>query len=145
MPAKFTCDGAQVSPELSWEVESSDIKSFALVMDDPDGIPIVGYSWVHWDVYQIPATARQIPEGATATTNMPSGSVEGRNNDDLAKYSGPCPPMGTGVHRYVFALYALNTQALNIATNTPLNRSAFERKYAKEIIQKVEISTYYSQ
>jgi Raf kinase inhibitor-like YbhB/YbcL family protein len=114
-------------------------------MDDPDGIPIVGYSWVHWDVYQIPAATRQIPEGATASAKMPSGSVEGRNNDDLAKYSGPCPPMGTGSHRYVFALYALNTETLNVATNTPLNRSAFETKYAKEIIQKVEITTQYGQ
>lgn len=114
-------------------------------MDDPDGIPIVGYSWAHWDVYNIPATTRQIPEGATASDKMPSGSVEGRNHDELAKYSGPCPPSGTGVHHYVLALYALNKETLNVDTGTALNRTAFESKYAKDIIQKVEITTFYGQ
>ncbi|RYZ96521.1 MAG: YbhB/YbcL family Raf kinase inhibitor-like protein, partial [Moraxellaceae bacterium] len=61
IPTKFTCDGGETSPQLAWEIESSEVKSFALVMDDPDGIPIVGYSWVHWDVYNIPAATRQIP------------------------------------------------------------------------------------
>lgn len=113
-------------------------------MDDPDGIPIVGYSWVHWDVYNIPANIREIKEGATASA-MPAGSAEGKNNDDVMKYSGPCPPSGTGVHHYVFALYALNKETLAADLSTPLNRSAFEKKYASDIIQKVEITATYGQ
>jgi Raf kinase inhibitor-like YbhB/YbcL family protein len=145
IPAKYTCDGPQVSPQLAWEINSTAVKSFALVVDDPDGIPIVGYAWAHWNVYQIPAGARQIPEGASLTSAMPAGSLEGTNHDGVAKYSGPCPPAGTGVHHYVFAIYALNVASLDVNLGRALNRSAFEAQYASAILQKVEINAVYGQ
>ncbi len=107
-------------------------------MEDIDAIPIVGHPYVHWDVYNIPAATREIAEGATLRT-MPVGSIEGANDDNLPKYSGPCPPTGTGTHHYYFTLYAINTETLAIDVSKVMRRSDFEASYAGNIIQKVEI------
>ena len=107
-------------------------------MEDMDAIAIVGYPYVHWDVYNIPGSTREITEGATLRA-MPAGSIEGANDDNVPKYSGPCPPTGTGTHHYYFALYALNTETLNVNRYKAIKRSEFETLYASNIIQKVEI------
>ena len=138
IPIKYTCFSTEVSPHLKWEINSDAVKSFALIMEDKDAIAIVGYPYVHWDVYNIPGTVREIDEGATLR-KMPTGSIEGANDDNLAKYSGPCPPIGTGTHHYYFALYALNTETLSVNRYKAIKRSEFEALYAGNIIQKVEI------
>lgn len=103
-----------------------------------DAIAIVGHPYVHWDVYNIPGSVREIAEGATLRA-MPMGSIEGANDDNVPKYSGPCPPTGTGTHHYYFALYALNTETLTVNRNISMKRSEFEKSYTDKIIQKVEI------
>ncbi len=98
IPAKYTCDGAGVSPPISIAGVPKETKSLALVVDDPDAP--VG-TWVHWVVWNIGAGTREIPENA-----VPQGAVEGMNDFRKRKYGGPCPPSGT--HRYFFKLYALD-------------------------------------
>lgn len=100
IPAKFTCDDRDLSPQLSWSNVPAGVKSIALICDDPDAP--VG-TWVHWVVFNIPATARELPEGVRA---MPAGAKQGINDFRKLDYGGPCPPGGT--HRYFFKLYALD-------------------------------------
>lgn len=96
---KYTCDGEDVSPPLSFGTIPAGTRSLALIMDDPDAP--VGI-WVHWVAWNIPAQTREIPENG-----MPAGAHPGRNSWKRNGYGGPCPPSGT--HRYFFKLYALDT------------------------------------
>lgn len=100
IPAKYTCDGADVSPPLAWAEVPDGVKSFVLIHDDPDAVPVAGYVWDHWILYNIPATVRSIPENTSVGTEVTTSFGS-------AKYGGPCPP--NGEHKYFFKLYALNT------------------------------------
>ena len=97
IPSKYTCEGVDVSPPLTWESVPVGTKSFALIMDDPDA---PGWTRVHWVVYNIPGTIFSSEEG-----DPPIGSTQGVNDKGAPKYRGPCPPEGR--HRYFFKLYAL--------------------------------------
>lgn len=104
IPKQFTCDGDDVSPELSWKDAPAGAKSFALIMDDPDA---PAGTWVHWVLYNLPANAKELPEGVAKQEQLPDGSVQGRNDFRKIGYGGPCPPAGKP-HRYFFKLYALD-------------------------------------
>ena len=104
IPKKFTCDGADVSPELAWAAPPAGTKSFALIVVDRDA-PIG--SFVHWVLYDIAGEKRELPEGLPTQEQFPDGSRQGRNDFDKTGYGGPCPPKKSP-HRYVFALYALD-------------------------------------
>lgn len=99
IPSKYTCDGEDISPELQWDQVPKGTKSFALIVDDPDALPVAGFVWDHWILYNIPAGIRAIPENA-------SRGVEGITSFKKTAYGGPCPP--DGVHTYHFKLYALD-------------------------------------
>jgi Raf kinase inhibitor-like YbhB/YbcL family protein len=99
IPARYTCDGDDTSPPLSWGDVPDAAKSLALLVDDPDA---PGGTYTHWTVYDIPASARRFPAGSP-----PPGARQGENSFGDAKYGGPCPPKGDEPHRYVFQLYAL--------------------------------------
>jgi Raf kinase inhibitor-like YbhB/YbcL family protein len=103
IPARFTCDGAGLSPEIHWPSPPSGTRSLAIVMDDPDA-PL---GFVHWLVYGIPIEAREIAEGASSQAGLPHGTAEGINSSGSVGYTGPCPP-GAKPHHYVFRLYALD-------------------------------------
>jgi len=105
IPRKFTCDGADVSPELSWSGVPQDTKSLALIADDPDAP--VG-TWVHWVLYDLDPTATRLSEGVNKVAVPASGGHQGRNDFKKIGYGGPCPPAGPE-HRYFFKLYALDT------------------------------------
>ncbi|MDD5011748.1 MAG: YbhB/YbcL family Raf kinase inhibitor-like protein [Phycisphaerae bacterium] len=104
IPAKYTCDGQNISPPLQWTGAPKGTKSFALISDDPDA-PIG--IWVHWIIWNIPAEANQLPENIPQVEKLQDGSMQGLNSYPHCGYSGPCPPSGT--HRYYFKLYALDT------------------------------------
>ena len=104
IPAQYTCDGQNVSPPLAWGDVPAETKSLALVADDPDA---PRGTWVHWVIYNLPASTRELPEGMPASGELAAGGRQGRNDFDQTAYGGPCPPAGT--HRYYFKLYALNT------------------------------------
>jgi Raf kinase inhibitor-like YbhB/YbcL family protein len=104
IPKNFTCDGDNVSPELSWSGSPAETKSFALICDDPDAPAGI---WVHWVVYNIPGNAKGIPEAVSTDKQLYNGTIQGLNSSRKTGYSGPCPPGGT--HRYFFKVYALDT------------------------------------
>jgi Raf kinase inhibitor-like YbhB/YbcL family protein len=104
IPAKYTCDGDDVSPPLTWGDPPGGTASLVLINDDPDAP--VG-TWVHWVLYNLPADARSLPEAVPADAELSDGSRHGQNSWQRLGYGGPCPPGGT--HRYFFKLYALDT------------------------------------
>lgn len=110
IPKPFTCDGEDKTPALSWEGAPEGTKGFALIMDDPDAPP---GTWVHWVVYDIPATESQLPEGLPKGDSLPNGAKQGLvwgvNDFSKVGYHGPCPPPGNP-HRYYFKLYALDQE-----------------------------------
>jgi Raf kinase inhibitor-like YbhB/YbcL family protein len=106
IPKKFTCDAADVSPQLSWKEAPAGTQSFALIMDDPDAP--VG-TWVHWVLYNVPANITELHERVENQGQLASGALQGRNDFHKTGYGGPCPPAGKP-HRYFFKLYALDTK-----------------------------------
>jgi len=113
IPAMHTCDGADTSPALSWTGAPSGTRSFALIADDPDA---PGKTWVHWVVWNIPASAAALPQDVPKKAQLPDGTRQGLTDFGRAGYGGPCPP--SGVHRYYFTLYALDAALELPATTT---------------------------
>ena len=105
---KCTCDGPGASPELSWNSAPPGTQSFAVIAIDEDTllISLVG-PFVHWLVYDIPATARALPAGIPAQKQLPDSTLQGMNDFDKPGYGGPCPRFKS-THRYSFTLYALD-------------------------------------
>lgn len=106
IPAKYSCIGKNISPALAWNEPPAGIKSFALIVDDPDA-PMG--TWVHWVLFNIPAGTRSLQEALPVTGKNvdPNAIYVGKNSSGNTRYDGPCPPSGT--HRYYFKLYALDT------------------------------------
>ncbi len=102
IPARHTCDDADLSPELAWTDPPPATQSFAMIMDDPDA---PAGTWVHGVIYDLPPNNRSLGEGVTGDSDLGGGS-HGRNSWGRTDYGGPCPPSGT--HRYFFRLYALD-------------------------------------
>ena len=105
IPTKYTCDGADVSPPLQWRGVPEGAKSLALICDDPDA---PAGTWVHWVLYDLPATTTELAEKAPTTDTLTTGAKQGVNDFKRTGYGGPCPPPGKP-HRYFFKLYALDT------------------------------------
>ena len=106
IPADFTCDGAGNSLALIWTDPPHSTQGFALIMDDPDA---PRGTWVHWVIYDLPASERNLPEGVGSHDMLPSGARQGINDFGRIGYGGPCPPPGSP-HRYYFRLYALGAR-----------------------------------
>ncbi len=105
IPAKYTCDGADVSPPLQWDVVPEGTKSIALICDDPDA-PMG--TWVHWVLFNLPSDAKKLAENIPADKILPNGAKQGLSDFGRVGYGGPCPPSGT--HRYFFKIYALGIE-----------------------------------
>ena len=108
IPVEHTCEGADLSPPLSWSGIPAGTKSLALIVDDPDAPDPAAprMTWVHWLLYNLPPAAAGLPEGV-APAALPAGTREGLNDWKRTGYGGPCPPIGR--HRYFHKLYALDT------------------------------------
>jgi len=103
IPKKYTCDGEDASPPLSWTGVPEGTEALALICDDPDAP--VG-TWVHWVIFNIPPDTTGLSENIPPERVLESGTRQGRNDFGNIGYGGPCPPRGT--HRYYFKLYALD-------------------------------------
>jgi len=105
IPARYTCEGNDVSPPLAWSGVPANAKSLVLIVDDPDAPDPAApkLTWVHWVLYNIPPTASGLTEGAR---QLPAGTLQGLNDWKRSGYGGPCPPIGR--HRYFHKLYALD-------------------------------------
>jgi Raf kinase inhibitor-like YbhB/YbcL family protein len=139
IPSKFTCQGADHSPPLSWAEVPAESKSLALIVDDPDAPDPAAprMTWVHWVLYNIPPRATGLAE-AIATKELPPGSLEGVNDWKRTGYRGPCPPIGR--HRYVHKLYALDVLLPDL--HRP-SKAALEKAMAGHILARAElVGTY---
>ncbi len=107
IPAHYTCDGEDISPPLTWQGVSATAKSLVLIVDDPDAPDPAAprMTWVHWLLYNLPASNSGLLENASFT-GLPSGTRTGINDWQRSTYGGPCPPIGE--HRYFHKLYALD-------------------------------------
>ena len=105
MPKQYTCDGQNISPPLAWSGVPNNAKALALICDDPDA---PNQTWVHWVVYDLPASTAGLPENVPEQEKPVSGGKQGMNDFKKIGYGGPCPPSGT--HRYYCRLYALDAE-----------------------------------
>jgi hypothetical protein len=103
IPRQYTCDGANISPPLAWKDVPAGAQSLALVVADPDAPSGTFY---HWVIFNLPAGSTGLPEALPAAGT--AGAVQGTSSFRRPGYGGPCPP--SGVHRYYFTLYALDTR-----------------------------------
>lgn len=133
IPARFSCDGENIGPTLAIEGAPSATKSFALVVHDPDA---VSGDWLHWSVWNIPGETKTF-----SAQNLPSGCVQGRTDFGKIGYGGPCPPTGTGTHRYIFELYALR-ELLQLSEGA--DRTELENALAPSTIEKAILTGLYS-
>ena len=136
IPKKFTCDGPDVSPKLSWGAAPEKTQSFALIMDDPDAP--VG-TWVHWVLFDLPADTKELAEGVAKQEQLPNGARQGRNDFGKIGYGGPCPPPGNP-HRYFFKLYVLDTK-LNLKAGA--SKADVERAMKGHILGQAELMGRY--
>lgn len=104
IPERFSCDGENLSPTLSWSGAPQNTAAFALIVDDPDA---PSGTFTHWVVYNIPPGVQQLPAGVPQTAHLADGSAQGVNDFRGVGYGGPCPPPGKP-HHYRFTLYALD-------------------------------------
>ncbi len=113
----FGCAGDNISPALAWTGAPAGTKSFAITVYDPDAPTGSGF-W-HWTVVNIPASVTSLPRnaGEAGGKNLPAGAVMGRTDFGSAAYGGPCPPAGDKAHRYVFTVFAVKVDKLDIDGN----------------------------
>jgi Raf kinase inhibitor-like YbhB/YbcL family protein len=129
IPMQYTCKGDNISPPLNIVDVPTESKSLALIMHDPDA---PDGDFLHWLVWDIPAATQAIGAGS-----IPVGAVQGLSGFNKNEYGGPCPPGGTGVHHYIFDLYALDT-TLNLSPNT--THDQLERTIKSHIIQQASLT-----
>jgi Raf kinase inhibitor-like YbhB/YbcL family protein len=134
LPSRYTCDGKDIQPEISWKNVPANTKSFALILSDPDA-PIG--TFYHWVLYNIPASVSSLPEGMA---KPPVGSILGNNSWNKASYNGPCPPSGS-LHHYILTLYALDT---NLTLNTYANAATVLDAVQSHILGKSILTMTYS-
>jgi Raf kinase inhibitor-like YbhB/YbcL family protein len=136
IPARFTCDGSDVSPALSWSEPPAGTKSHVLIMDDPDA---PRRTWVHWVIYDLPATDHNLAEGVPAQDTLPSGARQGTNDFGGVGYGGPCPPPGSP-HRYYFRLFALDTR---LELEAGASQREVERSMRGHVLAQTELMARY--
>jgi Raf kinase inhibitor-like YbhB/YbcL family protein len=136
IPAKYTCDGKDVSPPLKLADVPPGAKSLVLVADDPDAP--VG-TWVHWVLFDLPPATTELPEDLPKTQYLPGGAKQGLNDFKRLGYGGPCPPPGKP-HRYFFRAYALDVQ---LGLNPGISRKEIDRAMEKHILAQGQLMGIY--
>lgn len=133
IPKQYTCNGENISPALQWHGTPAGTQSYVLIVDDPDA---PAGTWVHWLLFNIPATLTRLDEA----TKTPAGAISGKNSWDQQGYGGPCPPSGT--HRYFFKLYALDSK---LTVNSSVNKQDILNAMQNHILDSSELIGLYKQ
>ncbi len=136
IPAKHTCDSSNVSPPLKWTGVPDGAKSLALIVDDPDA---PSGTWVHWVLYDLPATTTELAEDMPKSQYVAGGAKQGLNDFRHLGYGGPCPPPGKP-HRYFFKLYALDTM---LDLKPGLTKKDLEKAMDKHILAQARLMGTY--
>ena len=136
IPKKYSCDGVNISPPLSWTDAPADTKSYAIVIEDPDA---PSKTWIHWVIFNIPAADTSLPEHFPARKEMSNGILQGTNDFRNIGYGGPCPPSGT--HRYFIKIYALNMMLKIPAGST---KQQLEQAMKEHILAEGELMGKYT-
>jgi Raf kinase inhibitor-like YbhB/YbcL family protein len=137
IPAKYTCDGNDISPPLEWSAPPTGARSFVLLCEDPDA---PGGTWHHWAAYDIPADLTSLPEGA-AQRPWQRDFKQAVNDFERSGYGGPCPPRDHGLHHYHFRLLALSIQHLGIGKDPSCND--IEREARKHVLTEATLIGVY--
>jgi Raf kinase inhibitor-like YbhB/YbcL family protein len=139
IPTRHTCEGEDVSPALAWSGAPPATKSFVVIVDDPDAPDPAAPkgTWVHWVLYEVPASAHALP-AAAARASLPPGTREGLNDWNATGWRGPCPPVGR--HRYVFKLYALDAVLGDVAHPT---KAAVEQAMRGHVLAEAQLTGVY--
>mgnify|MGYP000216973026 CR=1 FL=1 len=139
IPSQYTCQGDDSSPPLQWSGVPDQARSLVLIVDDPDAPDPAAprMTWVHWVLYNLPATAGGLPAGVSSAA-LPAGSEQGVNDWKRSGYGGPCPPVGR--HRYFHKLYALDTRLEGL--NKP-TKAAVEAAMQGHVIAQTELVGHY--
>ena len=114
IPKQYTCDGAGINPPLQFASVPSEAKTLALLVEDPDAPT---GTWIHWLMWNIPSAVSQIAENS-----VPEGAVQGQGSSGQNVYGSPCPP--SGIHRYIFTVYALDGKLVLPSYSTVENLQA---------------------
>ena len=136
IPSNYTCDGANISPEISWSDVPDNTQSLVLICDDPDAS---FNTWIHWVVYNIPAEVKKLEEGLPKTAKLDNGAMQGINDFGEVGFGGPCPPAGKA-HRYFFRLYALDAM---LKLETAATRKDVEKAMVGHILGETNIHGLY--
>ena len=137
IPREYTCEGDDLSPALEWSGAPAGTTSFALIVDDPDAPDPKApkMTWVHWVLYDIPASVNGLPRGMKS---LPPGTREGVNDWKRTGYGGPCPPIGR--HRYFHKLFALDASLGDLGNP---RKADLERAMRGHILAQAElVGTY---
>jgi len=139
IPSKYTCEGKDISPSLTWTGVPETARSLVLIVDDPDAPDprAPKMTWVHWVLYNIPPDVSGLSEGMMLE-KLPAGTEEGLNDWNRTGYGGPCPPIGR--HRYFHKLYALDMVLKGLNTPTKAEVEAAMRGHV--IAQTELVGTY---
>ena len=135
----FGCSGQNVSPALNWSGAPAGTKSFALTVYDPDAP--TGSGWWHWIVFDLPAEVSALPRGIGRVAKLPAGARQGRNDFGTGEFGGACPPAGDKPHRYIFTIYALKVDHLELPPDASAALIGF--KINANQIGKASISARY--
>ena len=114
----FGCSGQNLSPALTWTAGPAETKSYALTVYDPDAP--TGSGWWHWVVYNIPANTIELGAGAgdISGQKLPAGALQGRTDFGTYAFGGACPPEGEKPHRYIFTVYALQIEKIEVQADS---------------------------
>ena len=130
VPAKYTADGADLSPALTWSAVPKGTVSVAVSCEDPDA---PAGTWWHWFVYNIPANTKGLGEGLGHSKVFKDGTMQGTNDFGNTGYNGPAPPAGK-VHHYIFKVYALDSKLTGV-----LDKNTFNQAISKLILAEGQV------
>jgi Raf kinase inhibitor-like YbhB/YbcL family protein len=136
IPMEYTCDSTNVSPELNIGSVPHETKSIALICEDPDAPKGL---FTHWILFNLPPDLKDLPKGMPTKPELDNGARQGKNDSGKIGYFGPCPP--SGIHRYFFRFFALDTM-LNLPSG--VDRQRFLEAIKGHILAEGEIMTTYT-
>jgi len=136
IPLAYTCDGANISPQLSWSEPPPGTRSLALIVTDPDA---PSGTFTHWILFNVPANTRSLSPGLPESDQLADGSRQGENDFEKTGYGGPCPPHHSE-HRYVFTVYALDT-TLDLPAGA--SKKQVDKAIKDHVLARGELTAHY--